>query len=213
MIYIIKHRDYANPIPRGYRQLYVGDKFWEYNKENINELNAYINEATGLYFIWKNYKDDVIGLCHYRRFFINNGEYLKLQDAKEILKNNDIIITNNVQFERGIYEQLRLEMPNDEERLILDKYYNELCDKIPGLKEYFDTKEFAPKEMFVCKRRVMNKYCKWLFNIIIPITNDFIANHRDIIQKRMIGHLIERLFYFWIIDNNLKTYRMEYKDL
>ena len=118
--------------------------------------------------MWKNIKDDVIGLCHYRRFFINNGNYLKLQDAKEILKNNDIIITNNVQFERGIYEQLRLEMPNDEERLILDKYYNELCDKIPGLKEYFDTKEFAPKEMFVCKQRVMNKYCKWLFNIIIP---------------------------------------------
>jgi len=213
MIYIIKHKDYHNPIPKDYRQIYVGDKFWEYTKDNINELNAYINEATGLYDIWKNTNDKIVGLCHYRRFFVHNGDYLTLDDAKEILKDNDIIITNNVVFDKGIYDQLRLEMPNDTEREILDKYYNKLCTEIPNLKAFLDTKEFAPKEMFVCDRKVLNKYCKWLFKIIIPITNDFIANHRDIIQKRMIGHLVERLFYFWIVDNNLKTYRMEYKDI
>lgn len=213
MIYIIKHKEYDNPIPNGYEELYVGGMYKNNSDEDINLLNPYINEATGLYDIWKNKEDDIVGLCHYRRFFINNGQYLQLDDAKNILKDYDIIITNNVVFDKGIYEQLRLEMPNDKERDILDKYYQLLCEKEPQLKDYFNTKEFAPKEMFVCSKKVINKYCEWLFDLILPITIQFVNEDSNILQKRMIGHLIERLFYYWIIKNELKTYRMEYIDL
>lgn len=211
MIYIIKHKEYHNPIPKGYKQLYVGDKFWEYTKDNINELNPYINEATGLYDMWKNNKDEIVGLCHYRRFFINNGDYLKLDDAKKILKENDIIITNEVQFDKGIYDQLRSEIENPD---ILDKYYNLLIEKEPQLKEWFELKSFNAKEMFVCKRTLLNKYCKWLFDLMIPITHQFIKEDVDkVVNKRMIGHLIERLFAYWIWKENLKAYKMEYKDI
>lgn len=211
MIYIIKHKEYHNPIPKGYKQLYVGDKFWEYTKDNINELNPYINEATGLYDMWKNNKDEIVGLCHYRRFFINNGDYLKLEDVKKILKENDIIITNEVQFDKGIYDQLRSEIENPD---ILDKYYNILIEKEPQLKEWFELKSFSAKEMFVCKRTLLNKYCKWLFDLMIPITHQFIKEDKDkVVNKRMIGHLIERLFAYWIWKQNLKTYKMEYKDI
>lgn len=211
MIYIIKHKEYHNPIPKGYKQLYVGDKFWEYTKDNINELNPYINEATGLYDMWKNNKDEIVGLCHYRRFFINNGDYLKLEDAKKILKEKDIIITNEVQFDKGIYDQLRNEIENPD---ILDKYYNILIEKEPQLKEWFELKSFSAKEMFVCKRTLLNKYCKWLFDLILPITQQFIKEDVDkVVNKRMIGHLIERLFAYWIWKENLKTYKMEYKDI
>ena len=210
MIYIIKHKEYNNPIPNNYKELYVGNLF-EFKKDNINELNPYINEATGLYDIWKNTKEKIVGLCHYRRFFWNNGDYLKLADAKQILKDYDIIMTNNVVFDKGIYEQLRLEMPNDNERLILDKYYAKLCEKEPKLEQFFKEKEFAPKEMFVCNRNLLNEYCEWLFDLIIPITKEFIENDSNIIQKRMIGHLTERLFYYYMKDK--KIYRMEIRDI
>lgn len=210
IIFIIKHKDYDNPIPKGYKELYVGDMF-NGNKDNINELNPYINEATGLYDIWKNYDNDIVGLVHYRRFFINKGDYLTVEDAKAILKSYDIIITNNVIFDKGIYDQLRIEMPNDKERLILDKYYTKLCENEPKLKQYFKEKEFAPKEMFVCKKELLNSYCEWLFELILPITKEFIENDSNILQKRMIGHLIERLFYYYVKDK--KIYRMEIRDI
>lgn len=213
MIYIIKHKQYHNIVPNDYKELYVGDLFQFANLDNINELNLYINEATGIYHIWKHCEDDIVGLCHYRRFFWYKDNILKLEDAEEILKDNDIIITKNVIFQRGIYEQLRIEMNNDNEKQILDKYYRELCEKEPELRVYFCEKEFAPKEMFVCKKELLNKYCEWLFPLIIPITKEFIEKDIYIQQKRMIGHLIERLFYYWIKKNNLEVYRMEYVDV
>lgn len=211
MIYIIKHKTYNTPKLENYEELYVGDLFKYQELDNINNLNPYINEATALYHMWKHCNEDIIGLVHYRRFFIKNNDYLKFVDAEEILKDYDIIITNNVKFDRSIYEQLRLEMPNDRERLILDKYYNKLCEIEPKLKAYFNEKEFAPKEMFVCKKDLLDKYCEWLFSFIIPITQEFIKEDSNILQKRMIGHLIERLFYYYIKD--LKLYRLDYKEV
>ena len=212
MIYIVKHKDYDNPIFEGYKELYVGGMFhYDYKEDNINKYNPYINEATGLYDIWKNHRDKIVGLCHYRRYFINNGEYLKLKDARKILEDYDIIITNEIQFDKGIYEQLRSEIENPK---VLDKYYNLLIEKEPQLEEWFKLKLFSAKEMFVCKRELLNKYCEWLFNLIMPITNQFIEEDVDkVVNKRMIGHLIERLFAYWIYKENLKTYKMEYRDI
>jgi len=60
----------------------------------------------------------------------------------------------------------------------------------------------------------MNKYCEWLFPLIIPITEQFIKEDASIVvNKRMIGHLVERLFSYWIYKNKLNCYRMNYKDI
>lgn len=210
MIYIIKHKKYENPIPQNYKELYVGDLFNE-NEDNINYLNPYINEATAIYDIWKNYKDKIVGLCHYRRFFENNNSYLKFEDTKYILRDYDIIITSEVKFNKGIYEQLRSEIENPD---ILDKYYNILCNKEPNLKKWFNYKSFNPKEMFVCKKEILDKYCEWLFPMIIPITEQFIKEDVEkVVNKRMIGHLVERLFAYWIWKNNLKTFVMNIKEV
>ena len=90
MIYIIKHRAYNNPVPEGYVELGIGDLFEHKDEDNINDLNLYVNEVEGLYYMWKHCNDDIIGLNHYRRIFVNNGDYLKLEDAEKILKDLEL---------------------------------------------------------------------------------------------------------------------------
>ena len=60
MIYIIKHKEVETPKIKGYKELGVGECF-KGHKDNINHLNPYINELTGVYDIWKNCKDDIKG--------------------------------------------------------------------------------------------------------------------------------------------------------
>ena len=77
MIYIVTHKDFNNPVnQKGYLPLQVGtdingviNEDWETDNtgDNISSKNLSYNELTGLYWIWKNSKEDIVGLCHYRR--------------------------------------------------------------------------------------------------------------------------------------------------
>lgn len=211
MIYIMKHVPYDNPVPKDYVELKIGDMFEHYDMDNINVLNLFLNEVTGLYHVWKNTTDDIVGLCHYRRMFWNNGDYLTMKDAKEILKDYDMIITHDVVFDKSIHEQLKSEFENPD---IYQKYYEKFCNAIPGFKEFMDKDRFNNREMFVCKRELMEKYCNWLFLVVMPILKEFLEQDvGKVVNKRMVSHLVERAFSFWIQDNKLKTYRMDYVDI
>ena len=69
---------------------YLGDN----TGDNISDKNPYYSELTGLYWIWKNYTDaDYLGLCHYRRYFLNqNGARMIESDYMDILSGHDVII-------------------------------------------------------------------------------------------------------------------------
>ena len=210
MIYIIKHRKYNNPVPDGYVELGVGD-FFKYEDDNINELNPYLNEVTGLYHIWKYAKEDIVGLCHYRRFFYYNNDYLKLDDAEEILKHHDIIVAPKVNFNMTLYWQLRFEV---EDSPTLDKYLQLFYNRVPEFKNYLQEYGFNNREMFVCKKELIDKYCEWLLPIIKPITEQFIREDKGTkCNQRLVSHIIERLFSYWLRKENLNIYEMEYKDI
>jgi len=44
---------------------FIGDD----SGQNISARNPYYSELTGIYWAWKNTRQDVVGSCHYRRFF------------------------------------------------------------------------------------------------------------------------------------------------
>jgi hypothetical protein len=46
----------------------------DHTGDHISHRNRDYCECTGLYWIWKNYTEaDYLGLCHYRRYFLNNN--------------------------------------------------------------------------------------------------------------------------------------------
>ena len=102
MLYVVKHREYNNPLPMGYKEIKVGELF-DGIGDNINDLNLYINEMTALYWIWKNTKEDLVGMVHYRRYFTKGDNFLTLEQAEEELKTHDIIITEPMTFEKTLY--------------------------------------------------------------------------------------------------------------
>ena len=94
-IFTMTHKKFQEPENGIYVPLHVGKA----NAENLGYLgddtgdsisrwNNFYGELTGVYWVWKNEVDaDIIGICHYRRFFLNKHRQLLVQqEYDDILK-------------------------------------------------------------------------------------------------------------------------------
>lgn len=66
---VIISDDIYKPIMAG-SALYAGNKIitGDDTGDNISAKNKYYSELTGIYWVWKNTNEDIVGSCHYRRF-------------------------------------------------------------------------------------------------------------------------------------------------
>ena len=209
MIYIIKHKEIEIPKIEGYKELGVGECF-KGNKDNINELNPYLNEETGMYDIWKNCKDEIKGQIQYRKHLDDEGSFLSYDKAKELLNDYDIITTTPYVVGDGIYHNLRGEIGEESIKQVLDKYYCKLIEIEPDLEEYFNTNYFSPGNMFICKKEIYDKYCEWLFSIMIPLAEQFAKEDFNCGKTRMMAYIGERLLTYWLRKSNLKIKELNY---
>ena len=212
MIYVVKHSEEEITVPllNNYKELKVGKLFEDNGRDNINHLNPYINEATGLYDLWKNCNDEYIGMTHYRRLFLDERNFvLRYNKAIELLNEYkvDMLCTPFHPFDDNYtilsYFRYSLSVSNNPDSVkILDKYYDKLVEKIgPKFNWYFKNRQgFIARNMFFCRKEIIDEYCKWLFPIIIPLTEEFIKNDVKacVTQERLLGHFIERIFSYWI---------------
>ena len=216
MIHIIRHKDYDFPIPSGYVTCEVGPLF-KGDRPNINELNPIINELTGIYDVWMNFDDPFVGFCHYHRFFTDKkGKALTKGVLEHLLwaNNDDIIVPYNATYpDMTIRESLEKDFRED--LPTFNKYMDMLYEAEPGLKEYFDGRTFHPRNMFVCRRALLNEYCNWLFPLIIPIAERFKAedfNKYHHYYSRMIGFIAERLMTYFILKNGYSFMELPYNE-
>lgn len=204
MIYVVKHKPDDSKYLKGYRELKVGDIFDRPDTDNINHINLQINELTGLYWIWKNTDDEIVGLCHYRRFFLDDGKIMTWEKAKKLVEKNELVIQNWYSFGKSLKDNLLDHFPNHQDTFL--KYYDIFISREPGLDDYFKTEMFNPQHLFVGRREFVEKYSEWLFPLIIPIAEQFKAEDADkcpeMIYQRMISYISERLLTYYIQKTN-----------
>lgn len=209
MIYVVKHKEDRRTYPEGYEALKVGKIFEHPEDDNIEYLNPYINELTGLYYIWKNKKDKIVGLCHYRRFFAEGTDILSWDVATELAKEYDIVTSEWYTFGKPLRENLIDHFPG--QRDVFMKYYDIICDKDPGIAAYYEQEVFNPTNMFIAKREVMEEYCKWIFPLIMPMAERFrdedAGKCQEPLYHRMIGFMAERLLRYYIKNVGKLNYK------
>ena len=220
-IFIATHKIFINRTNNPYIPLYVGKS----NKEdleylgddtgdNISSKNANYCELTGLYWIWKNVEVEYVGLCHYRRYFVNSlGFSLKEATVLELLKAYDIILPNKYKGTNSIiceYEKAHyikdLEMSRD---IINNRYPDYLNDfDIVMARDYG-----YYYNMFISNKELANQYCEWLFSILFELGDIIDISNYDSYQQRVFGFLSERLMNVWIEHKNLKIKEFPVSDL
>lgn len=186
---------------------YVGDN----TGENISAKNANYCELTGLYWAWKNFEYEYIGLCHYRRYFskksvdkdkkaaiFHKGDYEKLLQKYDVLlptKRNYYVETV-----RSQYEHAHNKRDLDEVEKIVQELYPEYSE---AFTKVMNRTKLHILNMFVMKKEKFDEYCKWLFDILFELEKRIDISDYNQYEARVFGFLSERLFNVWLEKQEL----------
>ena len=194
----------------------IGDDlnyFYYNNGDNISNLNKYYSELTGEYWVWKNTDYDVIGFCHYRRWFVKNYKWDKLtkDDILSDLENYDIILPHRAKFTKPLYEahkEINIKNPNydvlyeDYVKVeeVLTKFFP---DYAKSYNKVMNEDIIWTNNMFICKKSLANDYFEWLFKVCDKLMDEIDISKYHSRDTRIFGFIGERLLTTYVVKNNL----------
>lgn len=223
-IYVISHKSFNMPVQDPlYRCLAVGEKkdavkgaLRDDTGTHISDKNSKYNELTGMYWIWKNAPEDIVGICHYRRFFVTAEGKLKnllfhktcgLLDEKDIrntLAQYDMIVHNKTYFKECNEKQFCKNL----HPVFLQAAQKAIAALTPDYSEAFRQvmqRRYAHLlNMCIADKTVFDAYCQWLFPILFWSEEYLEKEHPELETDRALGMIGERLLDVWILKNQIR---------
>ena len=194
--------------------------------DSISEKNPFYCELTGHYWIWKNdhqvQRSDIVGLCHYRRFFwLNNiprricrktfssiAECETLLDTKNVdaifaNQKYDIILPRPYAFSGGDIKSQFIEAHGETAfSLMIDAIQKNYPQYTKSIDMVFSRRFEYFANMMITTKAIFDKYSEWLFKILQDIEEQVdLADKKNL---RLLGYISERLLNLYVIHNNLK---------
>ncbi len=214
-IFTLTHKQFDEPKDGIYIPLHVGRAgatdlgyLGDNTGDHISEQNCYYGELTGIYWIWKNiHTRDYVGVCHYRRYLVDDHDVILNEKAYEsLLQHYDIITTKvlrlNCAYYDGYAANHHIKDLIETERVILEKY-----------PEYYDTYQkiiHSNRTLFgnimVTSKKLFDEYAAWLFDIFFEVQKRIDIDSYDDYHKRVFGFISEILLLVWITQNHLRFY-------
>lgn len=189
-------------------KFYVDDK---HDNPNIDAVNPYFCELTGLYYMWRHCSDPVVGLEHYRRFLSVDGVTpINSEMIHNILKLPDVDVLCNVYNYKD-----RPALYAASENLFWIHKFLCFCEVLHGdtIKPYT---EFAAKyvsghelivgNIFISRQDFFQEYCSFLFPSMILFYKAELAITKDI-ASRIMGYIAEYLFGAYIRFHKKRIFR------
>jgi len=173
--------------------------------DHLDFLNPWYCEFTGIYYLWKNCTDDIVGLEHYRRSFDLHEDRIR-----DILNSHDIILHKTVGglAAMTLYQRIKRGFNYGSMQDLLTKFL--LCLKYvhpecwPCIVSTLDLHWHYQYNMFIAKREILDSFMNWIMPAIYLFEKEFSAKN---FNKRGMGYIIEILaFTVWVLYSNLKVF-------
>lgn len=191
--------------------------------DNISQKNSSYCELTGMYWAWKNLKDvDVIGLCHYRRYFDFHGQYSMLlphkilpssafgninlavpDDIVQLVGKGKVVVANPLVFTYAVAIDYCERYVSDDYRVM--EYVIKKTQPEKYQRAFYEVMvrncSLSPYNMFMMRWEDFDSYCSWLFPLLETIENATEIEYYNSMQHRIYGFMSERLLNVWLYAN------------
>lgn len=192
-------------IPSGFHSDAVGD--------NISSENSKFNELTAVYWAWKNSDAAVIGLDHYRRYFVSKKSVKKTFDnilnekqILDLLKKGDIILPCKRRYYIETIESHYLHSHDEQGLLALKQTFSTFSETYnSALEKTLSSRSAHMFNMFIMKSDDFRQYSAWLFSTLRAIEKRIDYVHLKGNEKRVLGFISEILMDVWVRANHKKV--------
>ncbi len=220
-IYVVGHKPFALPegADSSYRPMMVGpSKPWgrengyavDDDGLNISDKNSTFCELTAYYWAWKNPSDDdLLGFCHYRRYFMENDAPLNTSTIEKIFSDPTVVMivpekttwrmdkVTDAYIRGAGYQQDLIHTEN-----VIREKWPEYLD---AFHEVLDSNSAYYRNMLIARRDIFEAYCSWLFSILFEVEKRVDLSSYNATERRVFGFLSEILLNVYIVAKKLKV--------
>jgi hypothetical protein len=203
--------NYIEPLGLG-KKYFPSNWIDEKKGENISNLNSFYGELTGIYWLWKNRipemkKNDIIGICHYRKLWLKKNYLNKQKFSTSSLYSNLLDYDN---FSEN-YDCIQVQPIIFKNKNLLDDFKEiHKVDILEDCANFLDEKEkilflkhlndniLYPLNMFITRVELFEKYCEKIFPWLEKCLEFCIKkNLCENYNMRLPAFLAERFTSFW----------------
>ncbi|GAO99108.1 DUF4422 domain-containing protein [Fructobacillus ficulneus] len=212
-VYVATHKKYEIPQDGLYQPLMVGSAMRDsipdgYQRDDqgdsISAKNPNFNELTGLYWMWKNSDEDVIGLAHYRRYLgLQAGHDISKRldrDAiDKLLADFDVILPKQrnyyIENQRNHYLHAHAVEPY---QVMEDIIKTDFSDFYPAFQSMEKSTKAHLFNMFIMNKAAFNDYAAFVFGVLSKVEEKIDISVLEGQDARVFGFLSERLMDTWL---------------
>lgn len=218
-IYVALHKEARVPETAPYIPLWLGKDegntrgyATDKTTPSISFLNHRINECTGIYWMWKHTTADIIGLVHYRRYFVSDGTnnesaLLTKEEIERYLVHYDCILPTLNDFSLPVSVQICTGLDREIYQTAYECYESLIAERQPAYLDafhrVFEGHAFYPLNMFIMKRQLFDAYCEWLFSFLTDAATGLDFDDRSGNDRRIAGYFAERMLTVWVMNRDI----------
>lgn len=180
------------------REKYLIDQ--KHAGDNIDFLNPWYCELTGLYYLWKHVNDDIVGLEHYRTCFWKDGHPINEYQIREELTKGDIIC-GGYSYPAPWCKTCCYDELNKCTKGTVPQFLHILEKKDKGFLEYFKKflrgKHLWACNLFIGPKRIFNEWIEFFFDTIIDFEQVCPIGPKTNTSRRE-GYFAEFAFGAWL---------------
>lgn len=187
--------------------------------DNISNKNSSYCELTGLYYAYKNLSYDILGLVHYRRYFMRSSLCIKKKleniidrpTIERLLQKSDIILPKKrhywIESNYSHYVHAHKKEALDKTIDIIDKYFPKYY---PSLMKHMKRTSGHYFNMFIAKKEVIDGYIAFLFDVLAKLEKEVEISQYKGYDRRVFGFIGERLLDVYVDTHRLKIHEQHY---
>ena len=164
--------------------------------DNISKRNCRYSEMTAFYWMWKHDKADWLGLCHYRRLFLDLDGIVEKLAKVDV----DALLPLPTLCEKSVYEDYMLKHIPQVWQPMLDVMRERSPEYYRAAKDIYQDRIFYASNMCILRRDVLNDLCEWMFPIVMEVERR-VGDLPDRYYNRYAGFCTERLITLYFLYN------------